>query len=166
MAWISVHETVIGGKLRLLAKEIGCSQNEALGLLVRFWLWSINNVGKDGVIYGADTDDLAEVLALGIDKRYAAIDVIDAMIKTEWLELEDEDILIHDWEEWQWQWYKSMEVRKKDAERKREYRKNKRLEKISDEKVDNAGEVIIKEKKKEKSSSSNYSNDFENFWGI
>lgn len=29
MAWISVHEQVIGGKLRNLAKEIGCSQNEA-----------------------------------------------------------------------------------------------------------------------------------------
>ena len=28
MAWISVHEQVIGGKLRNLAKEIGCSQNE------------------------------------------------------------------------------------------------------------------------------------------
>ena len=32
MAWISVHEQVIGGKLRNLAKEIGCSQNEALGI--------------------------------------------------------------------------------------------------------------------------------------
>ena len=39
MAWISVHEQVIGKKLRSLAKEIGCSQNEALGLLVRLWLW-------------------------------------------------------------------------------------------------------------------------------
>ena len=50
MAWISVHEQVIGGKLRNLAKEIGCSQNEALGVLIRLWLWAINNAGKDGVI--------------------------------------------------------------------------------------------------------------------
>ena len=50
MAWISVHEQVIGAKLRSLAKEIGCSQNEALGLLVRLWLWGINNANKEGQI--------------------------------------------------------------------------------------------------------------------
>ena len=52
MAWISVHEQVIGGKLRNLAKEIGCSQNEALGLLIRLWLWGINNANKEGFIVG------------------------------------------------------------------------------------------------------------------
>ena len=44
--WISVHDNVIGGKLRKLAKEIGCSQNEALGLLIRLWLWGLNNADK------------------------------------------------------------------------------------------------------------------------
>ena len=51
MAWISVHEQVIGGKLRSLAKEIGCSQNEALGILIRLWLWAINNASATTDVY-------------------------------------------------------------------------------------------------------------------
>ena len=47
MAWISVHEQVVGGKLRTLAKELNCSQNEALGMLVTLWLWGINNADSE-----------------------------------------------------------------------------------------------------------------------
>ena len=43
MAWISVHEDIIGGKLRELSKSLGCSQNESIGILIRLWLWCINN---------------------------------------------------------------------------------------------------------------------------
>ena len=43
LAWISVHDHVAGGKLRELAKDIGCSQKEALGILVSLWLWGLNN---------------------------------------------------------------------------------------------------------------------------
>lgn len=118
MAWISVHEQVIGGKLRNLAKEIGCSQNEALGVLIRLWLWAINNAGKDGCIVGADKEDVAEILNIGIDRRYSADDVIDALIATNWIDMEN-GLYIHDWEEWQEQWYKAIEVRERDAARKR-----------------------------------------------
>lgn len=41
MAWVSVHDNVIGGKLRELAKEIGCTQEEALGILVSLWIWGL-----------------------------------------------------------------------------------------------------------------------------
>lgn len=122
MAWISVHEQVIGGKLRSLAKEIGCSQNEALGLLVRLWLWGINNAGKDGRIIGADKEDIAEVLTIGIDKQYLPEAAVNALVKTEWIDMED-GLYIHDWEEWQEQWYKALDIRAKNAERKREQRR-------------------------------------------
>lgn len=46
MAWVSVHDNVIGGKLRELAKEIGRTQEEALGILVSLWLWGLNNADK------------------------------------------------------------------------------------------------------------------------
>ena len=104
MAWISVHEQVIGGKLRSLAKEIGCSQNEALGLLVRLWLWGINNADKEGRIIGADKADVAEVLTVGIDARYSPEDAVDALVETAWIDIDD-GLFIHDWEEWQEQWY-------------------------------------------------------------
>lgn len=128
MAWISVHEQVIGGKLRSLAKKIGCSQNEALGILIRLWLWGINNADKEGRIIGAEEDDVAEVLTVGIDSRYRPEDVVEALVYTNWIDIDD-GLYIHDWEEWQKQWYKAIDVREKDAERKRRERSEKRLAK-------------------------------------
>lgn len=126
MAWISVHEQVIGGKLRNLAKEISCSQNEALGLLIRFWLWGINNADKDGLIGWADKKDVAEILNIGIDDRYDSEKVVDALIAANWIDME-EGLYIHDWAEWQEQWYKAIQVRERDAARKREERRKKRV---------------------------------------
>lgn len=54
MAWVSVHDNVIGGKLRELAKEIGCTQEEALGILVSLWIWGLNNADKYGKLMSAD----------------------------------------------------------------------------------------------------------------
>ena len=48
VAWVSVHDNVIGGKLRELAKEMGCTQEEALGILVSLWIWSLNIADMDG----------------------------------------------------------------------------------------------------------------------
>ena len=62
MAWISVHEQVTSGKLRRLAKELRCSQNEVLGMLVKFWLWGISNADRYGYIEGTDKEDIADVL--------------------------------------------------------------------------------------------------------
>ena len=134
MAWISVHEQVLGGKLRNLAKEIGCSQNEALGLLVRLWLWGINNADREGRIIGANKEDVAEVLNIGIDNRYSSMEVIEALINTNWIDFE-EDLFLHDWDEWQEQWYKAIEVREKDAARKREERKKARMAKNTEKYV-------------------------------
>lgn len=182
MAWISVHEQVIGSKLRSLAKEIGCSQNEALGILVRMWLWGINNAGKDGCIVGANKDDVAEVLSIGIDKRYDADVVVDALVTTNWIDIEN-GLYIHDWEEWQEQWYKAIEVREKDAARKREERRLKRLAK-NQAKVEEVTEKAEPEEKgmeadlpkpklnipqpepEIKQPASNYSKDFEEFWKV
>lgn len=178
MAWISVHEQVIGGKLRSLAKEIGCSQNEALGLLVRLWLWGINNADKEGRIIGADKADVAEVLTIGIDARYSPEDVVNAMIETSWIDIDD-GLFIHDWEVWQEQWYKAIEVREKDAARKREERKRKRLLKASGTQKEEPGlpekemetdlptpKLIIpqEEPKKSKPAVVEYPEGFNQFW--
>lgn len=57
MAWVKVYEAVIGPKLRTLANDIGCSQNEALGVLVRLWVWGIRNVNAAGEIIGGSEAD-------------------------------------------------------------------------------------------------------------
>lgn len=48
MAWISVHEDVVGSKLRKLSNEVGCSQAEALGILNVIWLWGLKNADQTG----------------------------------------------------------------------------------------------------------------------
>ena len=119
MAWISVHEQVIGGKLRLLAKKIGCSQNEALGMLVTLWLWGIDNADINGKIVGATKQDIAKFLVIGADERIDTGKAVEAMVETCWVDCCNDNLYIHDWREWQIQWYKAMAAREKDKERKR-----------------------------------------------
>ena len=164
MAWISVHEQVLGFKLRKLSKSIGCSQNEALGLLIRLWLWCINNADSTGKIVGANKEDIAEILAIGIDNQYLPESVIDSMLKTNWLDEENGSLYVHDWEQWQKQWYKALEVREKDAERKRRKAKQER------EKEARAGGESVSlslQPTKDKTQPRNeYGKDFEKFWEI
>lgn len=124
--WISVHDNVIGGKLRKLAKEIGCSQNEALGLLIRLWLWGLNNADKEGKLIEADMEAIADVLSVGLDKQYDSEDAVAALVETEWIDVIGEDIYIHDWTEWQMQWNKLKELQEQNAERQRRWRNKKR----------------------------------------
>ena len=172
MAWISVHEQVLGGKLRSLAKELGCSQNEALGLLVRLWLWGINNANPDGKLESADKDDIADVLKIGIDRRYKSENAVEAMITTGWLEFDDGYLYIHDWKEWQKQWYKALKVRESDNERKaRERAKRKAgqlalpLETSGSKPVPQA-EAYTPTPEPAKKPTAAYSTEFEEFWSF
>lgn len=163
MAWISVHEQVIGGKLRELSKEIGCSQNEALGILIRFWLWGINNADKEGKIIGADKEDIEEVLAVGKSKDLSANEIIEAMITTGWLDVEEDHFFIHDWEEWQEQWYKFMDNKEKSAERQRRYRQNRKAKQAA-EPPEETPKIPEKPAEQPKKKESGYPTDFEKFW--
>ncbi|WP_278941176.1 hypothetical protein [Anaerotruncus colihominis] len=125
MAWVSVHDNVIGGKLRELAKEIGCTQEEALGILVSLWLWGLNNADKDGKLMSADKEDVLEAFSARLVGNLK-VDIVDTLVKTRWMEEPEPGVLyIHDWDQWQEQWYKAMERREKDAKRKAESRKRK-----------------------------------------
>lgn len=163
MAWISVHEQVIGGKLRELSKEIGCSQNEALGILIRFWLWGINNADKEGKIIGADKEDIEEVLAVGKSKDLSANEIIEAMITTGWLDVEEDRFFIHDWEEWQEQWYKFMDNKEKSAERQRRYRQNRKAKQAA-EPPEETSKIPEESAEQPKKKESGYTTDFERFW--
>lgn len=127
MAWVKVYEAVIGPKLRTLANDIGCSQNEALGILVRLWVWGIRNVNAAGEIIGGSEADIEAVIQTGLDNRYSSKTVVRAMKDSGWLDVEDGRISLHDWGEWQAQWYKDVERRGKDAERKRNERARKKV---------------------------------------
>lgn len=122
MAWISVHEDITGGKLRELSKHIGCSQNESIGILIRLWLWCINNADKYGRIIGANIDDIAEILNVGRNKEIEPEDIVKSLIECNWLEVIDGTLYVHDWEEWQEPLYTFKERKEKDRIRKRNER--------------------------------------------
>jgi hypothetical protein len=169
MAWISIHEQVIGGKLRTLAKELDCSQNEALGMLTSLWIWGINNADREGLIIGATKKDVAKVLSVGMDERIDPLKAVDALIKTKWLD-GDSDLYIHDWSEWQSEWYKALTRRGKDAERKQKERAKKKVETKESppveraEKDNNTSQPTNPLLKVEKAKVEEYTKDFEEWW--
>ena len=65
MAWIAVDQSLIGGKLRNFAKKSKISQNEAIGILVRLWLWALDNADQDGKIVAGDMSDVEEAIRAG-----------------------------------------------------------------------------------------------------
>lgn len=117
MAWISVHDHVDGKKLRRMSKMLECSKAEALGILNFLWFWGLNNADENGRIEDADRDDIADVLSgktqLQLEK------VVDVLFSAGWLDDVEGCIYLHDWSEWQEQWYKFRKKKDYDAQRKR-----------------------------------------------
>ena len=133
MAWVSVHDGVNGPKLRKLAKAAGVSKAEALGVLVTLWIWGLHNADCTGEIKYADTPTIAA--AIPSDMLSAETDhrrLVEALISTGWIDNIDGVLYLHDWDEWQEQWYKFLGKKAYDAERKRNKRKEEREQRPQD----------------------------------
>lgn len=122
MAWINVHEDVVGPKLRDLAKRSGLSLNESLGTLIRIWLWGIKNADQSGLIKSADKVDVANVIASGLSENLDPIEVVGCMVDAGWIDEQGGELYLHDWDEWQEMWYKYLNKKEKDTARKRKAR--------------------------------------------
>lgn len=122
MAWISIHEEVIGPKLREFSKSSGLSRNEALGSLVVLWLWGIKNADQNGLIISADKRDIANLVSAGLSSSADALRVVDHMIASGWIDEKDGSLYLHDWDEWQEFWYRYISRKEKDTARKRKSR--------------------------------------------
>lgn len=155
MAWVSVHEKITGGKLRSLARGIGCSQNECIGLLVRLWLWGLNNADKTGKLIDADRNDVADALTVGLEKNIDTAAVVETMIKVGWIDDIDGVLYLHDWGEWQKHWYKYSDSLERDRGRKR-------TTKSRPEKT----ETVVEEKREPEPQPKavNYGSGFLDFW--
>lgn len=143
MAWISVHETIKGPKLRELRKLLGCSQFEAIGILNCLWLWGLENTTKDGLILCAEEDDIVQFISgecAGCTLHPK--EIVKALFDSGWLDEAGNNIYIHDWDEWQEQWYKAKEKRERDAKRKRESRRHKPvIGPVADEPADSPADI-------------------------
>jgi hypothetical protein len=119
---MAVHDDVFGPQIRTLAKAIGCSIYEARGIVISLWRWSFDNADDVGRIISADKFDIAKALSLGLDERYDAELVVDALVSSEWLCVENGEFVLPDWENRQAYYYKMLKRREDDAKRKREAR--------------------------------------------
>lgn len=171
MAWISVDQKLIGGKLRSLYKSIGCSQNEAMGILVFLWLWGIDNAGMDGLIISADRSDIADVLKPGLAPGLDAETVVESLIQNRWIDEVDGELYFHDWSEWRSYYNKYIGEKKKHAERMRRYRsKNSESDEKCDAESDVTSDVTPNDTPEQETppeaekKTPKYDKDFETFW--
>lgn len=123
MAWISVDQKLIGGKLRTLRKALGCSRNEAVGLLVTLWLWGMDNADMDGLIKSADREDIAEVIRPGLSEGIDADTAVDKLIECGWID-ESDGLYLHDWQEWRKDYNRYLKAQKSNRERQARYKEN------------------------------------------
>lgn len=114
MAWISVYQEVDGPKLRRLAKLLDSGKAEALGILNFLWFWGMNNADETGRALEAGREDIEDAIA-GVSKISPAT-IVDALFTAGWLDDVEGDIYLHDWDQWQEQWYKLQRTRKSKAE--------------------------------------------------
>ena len=139
MAWISVHESIDGPKLRNLYKQLGCSKFEATGILNFLWFWGLTNAERDGLILYAEKEDIERYLyGVGAGCVLDPKKIVDALFDSGWLDWSPHGICIHDWETWQAQWQKAKDARERDAARKRESRRNSKAAAQNEEKADAA----------------------------
>ena len=163
MAWITVDQKLIGGKLRDFAKKSGISQNEAIGILIRLWLWGLDNTDKDGRIVAADREDIEEAIRPGFletNKRTVSM-IVDNLISTGWIDLVDDVMYLHDWVDWRSAYSSYVDKKAKHAERMRNYRAEKAKENAKEEKplTPEKPEPKAREKKE-------YAVAFEKFWKV
>lgn len=126
-SWVCVKEQVLGNQTRALARELGCSQNEALGLLVRFWLWAANNADDEGHFKMVDREDIEDALCVGKNSSYSRGDAVDALLVTGLLQNAD-GFQASQWEYWQDMLLRYIKIKQNDAERKRSERSRKRMQ--------------------------------------
>ena len=129
MIWIVIHEWMMGANLRNLAAKIECSQNEAIGLLVRLYTWGIQNADSEGKIETVTKEDVADILNIGIDRRYLPETAVEALIDAGYMDFRGDCLYIHDWGESQKYWYRMLKTHAADNERKAREREKKKASK-------------------------------------
>lgn len=180
MAWISVDQKLIGGKLRSLYKAIGCSQNEAIGILVSLWLWGIDNAEMDGLMVSADREDIKKSFQAGLAKELDGDAIVNCLIDTGWIDDVDGQLYLHDWGDWRFYYNRYIKEKESHAERMRRYR-GRKSEKdatcdisndvtsdVSQERnssKQSAGEKPEKMSRKEEQEAK-HGKEFEEFWSI
>lgn len=119
MAWIESHQGLAGHpKTKKLIRRLKSSGPVIVGHLHYLWWWALD-FAQDGEITQYGHDDIADAC----EWKYDSTEFYEALIHAGFIEKKDDRYFIHDWYDYAG---KLIEIRKKDAERKRNSRgKNK-----------------------------------------
>jgi hypothetical protein len=119
VAWISIYDQVRDHpKLRTLARTLRVNRHEAMGILVFLWIWGLTNADRDGNLNGSDANDIAEgVMFRGEPQR-----LVDGLIASGWMNITNGHYSIHDWDDWQAEWFKYLDKKQYNTVRMRELR--------------------------------------------
>ena len=116
MAWIAVDQSLIGGKLRNFAKKSKISQNEAIGILVRLWLWALDNADQDGKIVAGDMSDVEEAIRAGFlsEEKERVSAITQNLLDCGWIDTKDGELILHDWTDWR-SYYTALQKKEQSA---------------------------------------------------
>lgn len=115
MAWIESHQGLARHiKTKRLARRLKVSIPTTIGHLHLLWWWAMDNL-PDGRLTALEPEDIADEMMWNGD----AADLLEALKETGFVDEVENDLYIHDWHDYIG---RLLERRKKETDRKREYR--------------------------------------------
>lgn len=115
MAWIESHQGLARHiKTKRLARRLKVSIPTTIGHLHLLWWWAMDNL-PDGRLTALEPEDIADEMMWTGD----AADLLEALKETGFVDQVENDLYIHDWHDYIG---RLLERRKKETDRKREYR--------------------------------------------
>lgn len=126
--WFAVQTELLDShKVRTAAKRLKCPKCLVVGLLCTLWAWGMDNADEAGKLKGdTDRSDIAELFApCATEAKLDPNDIVKTMFECGLLDEAEGEIFIHDWQEYQSEWYRAKRRKEYDADRKRKERASK-----------------------------------------
>lgn len=120
---ICVKEQILDIAAMNVARQLHCSQNEAIGLIVRYWMWNVKVMDSNGNVPHTSREEVADVLIRGKCDAYTAEEAVDALISTKLISKENGMLQAEDWLKWQAMIISAKKLREDNNQRQRDYRR-------------------------------------------
>jgi hypothetical protein len=123
MAWIELHDTVREShKIYQLMEKLKIKRRDAIGMVSMLWTWALT-AAPDGNL----TEFPLRALAEAVDWGKSPETLLNALIDSGWIDRDESEIFIHDWDEYTTMYQSQIERKKeKTRERVRQFRERER----------------------------------------
>lgn len=125
MAWIESHQELARHpKTKKLSRKLNISIATAIGHLHLLWWWALD-YAPDGCLSNFEMEDIADAIDYPHEQ---AEQLIQALLESEFIERDGDDLLLHDWFDYAG---RLLEKREQNKERKRKSRSKKESSNVS-----------------------------------